>query len=53
LEAGISTHNEEGESVDAETVVLAEISAEAIVRDAVAVVAAALLPVAVVGIPAL
>src|SRR5229473_1099642 len=50
LEAGISAHNEEGESVDAEPVVLTKISAETIVRNAVA---AALLPVAVVGIPAL
>jgi hypothetical protein len=53
LEAGISAHNEEGETVNAKPVVLTEISAEALVRNAVAVVAAALLPVAVVGIPAL
>jgi hypothetical protein len=53
LEAGISAHNEEGETVDAEPVVPAKISAEAIVRNAVAVVATTLLPVAVVGIPAL
>jgi hypothetical protein len=53
LEAGISAHNEEGETVNAEPVVLAKISAEAIVRNAVAVVATTLLPVAVVGIPAL
>jgi hypothetical protein len=53
LEAGISAHNEEGEAVDAEPVVLTEISAEALVRNAVAVVTSALLPVAVVGIPAL
>jgi len=53
LEAGISAHNEEGKAVDPEPVVLTEISAEAIVRNTVAMVAAALLPVAVVGIPAL
>jgi hypothetical protein len=53
LETGISTHNEEGEAVDAESVVLTEISTEALVRNAVAVIATALLPVAVVGIPAL
>jgi hypothetical protein len=53
LEAGISAHNEEGETINAEPVILAEISAEAIVRNAVAVVATTLLPVAVVGIPAL
>jgi hypothetical protein len=53
LEAGISAHNEEGETVNAEPVVLTKISAEAIVRNAVAVVATTLLPVAVVGIPAL
>jgi hypothetical protein len=53
LEAGISAHNEEGEAVDAEPVVLTEISAETIVRNAVAVIATALLPAAVVGIPAL
>jgi hypothetical protein len=53
LEAGISADNEEGEAVDAEPVVLTEISAEALVRNTVAVVATTLLPVAVVGIPAL
>jgi hypothetical protein len=53
LEAGISAYNEEGETVNAEAVVLTKISAEAIVRNAVAIVATTLLPVAVVGIPAL
>ncbi len=53
LEAGISAYNEEGEAVDAEPMVAAEVSTEALVRNAVAVVAAALLPSAVVGIPAL
>jgi hypothetical protein len=53
LEAGISAHNQEGEAVDAEPMALAKISTEAIVRNTVAIVAAALLPAAVVGIPVL
>ncbi len=53
LEARVSADNQEGEAVDAESVVLAKISAEAVVRDAVAVISAALLPVAVVGVPVL
>jgi hypothetical protein len=53
LEAGISTHNEEGQAIDAKPVVLTKISTEALFRNAVAMVAAALLPIAVVGIPAL
>jgi hypothetical protein len=53
LEARESAHNQEGQSVDAEPMVLAKVSTEAVVRDAVAVVPAALLPIAVVGIPVL
>jgi hypothetical protein len=53
LEARVSADNQEGEAVDAESVVLTKISAEAVVRDAVAVISAALLPVAVVGVPVL
>ena len=53
LEAWISAHNKEGEAVDAEAMVLTKVSTETVVRNTVAVVAAALLPSAVVGIPAL
>jgi len=53
LEARVSADNQKGEAVDAEPVVLTKISAEAVVRDAVAVISAALLPVAVVGVPVL
>jgi hypothetical protein len=53
LEAGISAHNQEGEAVDAEPMVSAKASTEALVRNAIAMVATALLPGAVVGIPAL
>ena len=53
LEAGVSAHNQEGETVDAELVVLAKVSTKALVGNAVAVVATPLLPGAVVGIPTL
>jgi len=53
LEAGISAHNQEGESVNTEPMVPTKVSAEAVVRNAIAVVAATLLPGAVIGIPAL
>jgi hypothetical protein len=53
LEAGISPYDQEGKSVDAEIVVPPEVPAEAVVGNTVAVIAAALLPVAVIGIPAL
>ena len=53
LEAGISAHNEESEAGDAETMILTKVSAETVIRNAVAVVASALLPGAVVGVPAL
>jgi len=51
LEAGISTYDQEGQAADSEAMIGTEVSAIAIIRDAVAVVAAALLPIAVVGIP--
>lgn len=53
LKAGISTHNQEWQPRDAEFVILAEVSTITIVRNAIAVVAAALLPCAVVGVPVL
>jgi len=53
LEAGISAHNQEGQSVDAESMVRTKVSTKPVVRDAVAVVATTLLPSAMVGIPAL
>ena len=52
LEAGISAHNEEREAGDAEAMILTKVSAETVIRNAVAVVASALLPSAVVGVPA-
>jgi hypothetical protein len=48
LEAGISAHNQEGKAGDAEAMVLTKVSPETVVRNAVAVVAASLLPGAVV-----
>jgi hypothetical protein len=48
LEAGISAHNQEGEPIDSEPMFRPKVSTESIVRNAVAVVAAALLPGAVV-----
>jgi hypothetical protein len=53
LEAGISAHNQKGQSVDAEPMVRSKVSTEPVVRDAIAVIATPLLPSAVVGIPAL
>ena len=53
LEAGISAHNQEGQSVDAESMVRPKVSTETVVRNAVAVVPAALLPAAVIGFPVL
>jgi len=52
LEARISAHNEEREAGDAETMILTKVSAETVIRNAVAFVASALLPGAVVGVPA-
>jgi hypothetical protein len=53
LEARVSAHNQKGLAVDAEPMLRPKVSTESVVRDAVAVVAATLLPSAVVGIPAL
>ena len=53
LKARISAHNQEGQSVDAEPMVRPKVSAEPVVRNAVTVVAATLLPSAMVGVPAL
>ena len=53
LEAWVTAHNHEGESVDAEPMVLTEVTAIAVVWNAIAVVAATLLPAAVVRIPTL
>jgi hypothetical protein len=44
LEARISAHNQEGEAVDAESMARPKVSTEPVIRDAVAVVAATLLP---------
>jgi hypothetical protein len=52
LEAWIPAHHQEGEAVDAEPVISAIMPTEIIVGNAVAVVAAALLPCAVLGLPA-
>ena len=51
LKAWISSNDQKGESVDAEPMFWPKVSPKAIVGNTVAVVAAALLPVAVVGIP--
>src|SRR5579863_6318024 len=53
LEAGESTNNHEGQAVDAEPMVATKVSTVMVVGDSVAVVAAPLLPVAVVRVPAL
>jgi hypothetical protein len=52
LKAGISANNQEGKPGDAEPMVLTKVSTESVIRNAVAAVAATLLPGAVVGIPA-
>ena len=53
LEAGISAYNQERQAVDAEPVVRPKISTVALVRNAVAAIAATLLPVAMVAVPML
>jgi hypothetical protein len=53
LEARVSAHNLEGKAGNAKPVVLTKVSAVAVVRDTVAAISATLLPVAMVGIPAL
>ena len=53
LEARVSAHHLEWQSVDAKPMFLTKVSAVAVFRDAVAAIPAALLPSAMVGIPAL
>ena len=53
LEARVPTNDQERQAVDAEPMVATKVSAVTVVRDAVAVIAATLLPVAVVRVPAL
>ena len=53
LKAGISTYNQERKARDAEPVVLTEVSAIPVVRNAITVVSPALLPCAMVGVPVL
>lgn len=53
LKARVSADNQEGEGVDAETVAWAKVSAIAVIRDAIPVISAALLPGAVIGLPVL
>ncbi len=48
LEAGISAHNKEGQAVDSKPMLRPKVSTEPVVRDAIAAVAATLLPSAVV-----
>ena len=52
LETGIPAHHHEGEAVDAEIVTPTIVASEIAIRNAVAVVAAALMPIAVLGLPA-
>ena len=51
LEAGIAANHDQWVAVDAEVVVRTKVPAITVLGDAVAVVAAALLPVAVLGLP--
>jgi len=53
LEAGISTYDQKGQATDSESMVWTKISAVTIVRNAVPAIAAALVPVPMVGFPAL
>ncbi len=53
LEARVSAHNQEGQAVDSESMVSTKVSAETVVRNAIAVVAATLLPSGVLGFPSL
>lgn len=53
LEAWIASVHHEGQPVNAETMVWTKVSAEAIIRNAISVVATTLAPVAMVGFPAL
>jgi hypothetical protein len=51
LEPGKSAHNQEGKARDAESVIAAKVPAETVVRNVITMVAPALLPGAVVGLP--
>ena len=53
LETRVPTNDQEGQAVDAKPMVPAKVSAVTVVRDPVAVIAATLLPVAVVRVPSL
>jgi hypothetical protein len=53
LKARVSAYNQEGKAVDAESVARAKVPAVPVVRNAIAAVAAALLPGTVVGLPVL
>jgi hypothetical protein len=53
LEAGVSADHQEGKAVDAESVAGAKVSVVPVVGNAIAAVATALLPGAVVGLPVL
>jgi hypothetical protein len=53
LEAWVSAHDQEGEGVDAESMARPEVSAIAVIRNAITVVAPTLLPGAVIGLPVL
>jgi hypothetical protein len=53
LEARVPTNDQEGQTIDAEPMVATKVSAVAVVRNAVTVVAATLSPVAVIRVPAL
>jgi len=53
LEAGISSDEPEWQATDSEPMLWPKVSAVTVIRDAVPVVAAALLPRAVVGVPVL
>ena len=53
LEARVSAYDQEGQGVDAKAVARPKVSAIPVIRNAVTPVAAALLPVAVVGLPVL
>jgi hypothetical protein len=53
LEAGIPTNNQDGKTIDAEPVITPKMPTEAVLRNAVAGVTAALPPVTVLGLPAM
>ena len=53
LEARESANHQEGEAGDAKAVILAKVSTESVLRNAIAMVSATLLPGAVVGLPML